>query len=639
MSQPPSAQDQERRYGELLNQVGAALLEAVPAGWRRLDLITKIVLGAQSSALTVIMQDGSSAQFAPPPGATRAMAELRHVMYRPELGAWLSVRYVVNPPGEFRVFYNYEHDPLWTPPVPPGVYAQDLTTYPRPEERVPDWLRALLGRPPMPPRTRPFGIEAQREAQRRIGDLLVMHAPADREQIRAVYRAVGNHAELVGHILGIDGRLRDWEPPHRLAGLFAQLRKDTYRDGVGTWTAARLVIEYPIKTTINYDFDEQTRWRRTPHRTDVLDELEMFPRAPERVPAWMKTLLPNAERVAEVAPLFKRARIFDHRDADGRPVVNRPPVPEEERARVLDYLNKAHVLVVGRGFSRDLFVPSSTPDVPEGFHTDGRWIWSASVPHYLAKHGVPLEPEFLAHLRERGYALPRLDEETSGAAYTALTGEIPVTKPKPAELSDRDRRVLALVEQRLSELGAVSEAYRLLSAAEGALCLERIEDAWQVADYERGKARNPHRFGELRDAGAYLIGTLVMAPSSLRAGGRDLNTARALNDWPVQPLAGEPPLTLLTGKRIVVLMPGKEIERYGAPTGNLTFAAGTEFGAMSLRAERFNEGPRCYRIARELRVLTGQAVPWHEQPGGGTAYLLPKAVEEHLADGSLIALS
>ncbi|GAA4011836.1 hypothetical protein GCM10022247_37940 [Allokutzneria multivorans] len=638
MSQPLSDQDRERRYGELLNQVGASLLEVVPQGWRRLDLTTRIVVGAQGSALAVLMPDGSSTQVTPPQGATRAMVELRHLMYRPERGAWLSARYVVNPPGEFRVFFNYDHDPLWSPPVPPGVHAQDLATYPRPEERVPDWLRAVLGMPPLPPRTAPFGIEAQREAQRRIGDLLVMHAPTDRDQIRAVYRAVGNHVELVGHILGIDGQLRDWEPPRRLGELFAQLRKDTYREGVGTWTAARLVIEYPLKTTINYDFEE-TRWRQTPHRMDVLSELETFPRAAEKVPAWMKALLPNAERVAEVAPLFKHARVFDRRDADGRPVVNRPPVPEEERARVLDYLNEAHALVVGRGFSRDLFAPSSTPDVPEGFHTDGRWIWPASVPHYLAKHGVPLEPEFLAHIRENGHALPQLDAEQAGAAYTALTGEVSVTKPESPELTERDRRVLALIEERLSELGAIPEAYRLLAAAEGALCLERVEDAWRVADHERGEARNAHRFASLRDAGAYLLGMLAMTPSSLRAGGRDVNTTWALNDWPVQPLAGEPPLTLLAGKRIVVLLPGKEIDRYGAPAGNLTFAAGTEFSAMSLRPERLHEGPHRYRIARELRVLTGQVVPWHEQPGGGTAYLLPKSIEAHLADGSLTALS
>jgi hypothetical protein len=169
----------------------------------------------------------------------------------------------------------------------------------------------------------------------------------------------------------------------------------------------------------------------------------------------------------------------------------------------------------------------------------------------------------------------------------------------------------------------------------GATCLERAGDEWQVAGYERGRPRNPQRFAHLWDAGAYLLGTLTITPTSLRAGGGDRNTAHALNDWPIQPLPGEPPLTLLAEKHIAVLMPGRELVRHGAPTGNLTFAAGTGFDAMSLRTEREQQGPHRYRVVRELRTLAGRTVPWHDRTGGGTAYLLPKAVEQHLADGSL----
>lgn len=53
----------------------------------------------------------------------------------------------------------------------------------------------------------------------------------------------------------------------------------------------------------------------------------------------------------------------------------------------------------------------------------------------------------------------------------------------------------------------------------------------------------------------------------LRAGGADTNTVAALNDWPIQPLPGEPPLTLLTHKRLVTLMAGRKILRHGGPAG------------------------------------------------------------------------
>ncbi|MFC4852588.1 TNT domain-containing protein [Actinophytocola glycyrrhizae] len=510
-------------------------------------------------------------------------------------------------------------------------------------------------------RPTPLGFEEQRDLQRKIADLLVVRAPADRDQIRVMYRATGNHEEMVGHILGIDGKLREWEPPRELVEYYRQLRAGMYREEAGTWSAASTVVEYPIKISVNYLFEEDPRWLQAPPRTAVLDELEMFPRKPDNVADWMKTVLPNAERVAEVAGRFRHARIFDFRDQGGRPVVNRPPVPDGEVAQVLEYLNTAHVIMGGRGFDKDLFDPNSAPDVPAAFHTDGTWIWPASVPHYLAKHGVPPEADLVAHIRGQAFTPPPLDQDAKDAAYIALTGEVPApTAQAPAapqapaaqapaapqapaaqapapsgDLSEGDRRVLAIIERRVSEAGAIPEAYRILGSAEGATCLERVGDEWQVADYERGKARNPQRFAHLWDAGAYLLGTLTITPVSLRAGGSDRNTAQALNDWPVQPLPGEPPLTLLAEKHMAVLMPGREVIRYGQPAGNLTFAGDTEFAAMSLRAEREQQGPRRYRVMRELRTLSGRTVPWHNQPGGGTAYLLPKSVDEHLADGSL----
>lgn len=144
MSEPWVTQTQQQRYEELLQQIGAALIGAAPEGWRRIDLVAKIAEGVQDFGLTVIMSDLSYVEVDPPGEAGQALVELRKLMYRPELGAWLSARYVINPPGEFRIFYNYEHDPLWDPPVPPAVLRRDLQTYPRPEDKVPGWLRHTI---------------------------------------------------------------------------------------------------------------------------------------------------------------------------------------------------------------------------------------------------------------------------------------------------------------------------------------------------------------------------------------------------------------------------------------------------------------------------------------------------------------
>lgn len=110
------------------------------------------------------------------------------------------------------------------------------------------------------------------------------------------------------------------------------------------------------------------------------------------------------------------------------------------------------------------------------------------------------------------------------------------------------------------------------------------------------------------------------------------------NQWPIQPLPGEPPLTLFRGKEMRELPVGSELDRFGSPNGNLTYAAGTPFEERSLVPEWVNRPYHVYRVQRPLRVLAGVAIPWFNQPGGGAAYLLPASIEDLLADGDLIEL-
>jgi hypothetical protein len=109
--------------------------------------------------------------------------------------------------------------------------------------------------------------------------------------------------------------------------------------------------------------------------------------------------------------------------------------------------------------------------------------------------------------------------------------------------------------------------------------------------------------------------------------------------FPIGPLAGEPPLTLFRHKQMFELPAGTEIDRYGDQAGNLVYVAGTPFPERSLVPSWINRPYRVYRLRRPLEVLSGVAVPWFEQPGGGTAYLLPKAIEEMVADGVLVEIT
>ncbi|MCF6427437.1 MULTISPECIES: glycohydrolase toxin TNT-related protein [Amycolatopsis] len=108
--------------------------------------------------------------------------------------------------------------------------------------------------------------------------------------------------------------------------------------------------------------------------------------------------------------------------------------------------------------------------------------------------------------------------------------------------------------------------------------------------------------------------------------------------WPIQPLPGEPPLTLFRGKEMRELPAGSELDRFGGPNGNLTYAAGTPFEERSLVPEWVTRPYHVYRVQRPIEALAGVAIPWFNQPGGGAAYLLPASIEDLLASGDLIEL-
>jgi hypothetical protein len=109
-------------------------------------------------------------------------------------------------------------------------------------------------------------------------------------------------------------------------------------------------------------------------------------------------------------------------------------------------------------------------------------------------------------------------------------------------------------------------------------------------------------------------------------------------EWPITPLPGEPPLTLFRGKRVVELEPGTEIDRYGEDDGNLVYAAGTPFPERSLVPDWIERPYHAYRVRQPVQALTGAAIPWFDQPGGGTAYLLPDAIGDLLAHGHIVEI-
>jgi hypothetical protein len=578
---------------------------------------------------------------------------------------------------------------------------------------------------------------------KQIGLALMRSAPDDWQQIRTEFRATGRYFELSAEVVSTDGAEQAWTASHEIATSFAKLRAGMYREGRGTWFNARYQIERP--SSYNLEFDRvEPQWRTPPPPPAYRDELHLFPRTDDNVPDWL------LRRLSGLPPerggrRFRVARIFDGATPNGRPSVNRPPVPDEDRDLLLDYLDAAPLALPERGHDADRLSPDGRPTVPVAFHTDGMWVWPAAVNYYLRRYGVPPEPELVDHVRSNGFRLAEVDEPTLAAAAATITGgrppgpsgrpsgppapqpptpagqtgdqapaaaatrlvapvgedrgrvngtpsAPPLNSPQPnAAPPNSPQRTLDQLRGRLSGFGVPESAYRIGEPAPESWYLEEVEDGWQVGWYDENSA--PMLFDEIDDAAAFLLGKLLLAaphgqpdgtrgarpagppPTEVRApvpppapiedpppppgtlsraidaraaeehGGIGTRTrtvepapAPPAAEWPIQPVRGEPPLTLFRGKRLLELAPGTELDRYGNGDGNLSYAAGTPFEQRSLVPEWVHRPYHVYQVRRPLQALTGLAIPWFDQPGGGTAYLLPQTIDELINSGDLVEL-
>jgi hypothetical protein len=361
---------------------------------------------------------------------------------------------------------------------------------------------------------------------------------------------------------------------------------------------------------------------------------------------------------------MRQARVFDGVRENGRHYVSRPLLPAEENARVLAYLEKAPIVLSARGHDTDEMDPSRGAQVPLTFHTDGEWIWPGAVAYYLRTYEIPPETGLLAHIGTRGFELPEVDDHTRDVAVSIITGapmpERPAPQPSPAEAQQREleeqskqareQATLNRLRRRLGELGADPSVYRMGEVADDVWCLVHEDDGWSVFWFERGGRHNAVGFATADQAAAYLLGTLLIVPSRMRGPDQPAepttppsrSPARAAppaDDAAIEPLPGEPPLTLLRDRRMVELPAGAVVDRFGTPGGNVVYAARTPYANRSVPPDSINSGYHAYRLERPLRMLAGVAIPWFQQPGGGTAYVLPRSIERLLDEGALTEAS
>ena len=101
--------------------------------------------------------------------------------------------------------------------------------------------------------------------------------------------------------------------------------------------------------------------------------------------------------------------------------------PHPEAVRITAYLEQG-VGIAGVGkYVGDVLDPDSSFSISPGLATDGVWLWRRDLPHYVAVHHVALPEEFISHMRESGWRVPRLDESEvsrlSRQLYREMNGE------------------------------------------------------------------------------------------------------------------------------------------------------------------------------------------------------------------------
>ena len=272
----------------------------------------------------------------------------------------------------------------------------------------------------------PLSEQDQQQLVRQLGRAMLPVVPPDWQRIHAEYRAAGRHIEVDLSFAGPDGQFRPVRPPMEVVQLFGQLRSGMYAPDRGTWLSAVYEIEAPAAFSVDFNAEEEPRWRNVPPPIGFTDELRTFPRPDDRVPDWWRQRLGlpplQAREPATNGVALRTARVYDGKGENGRIYTNRPPVDPQVLDGLLTYLEAAPVVLAARGYDVDEFSPGEQ-DVPLNFRTDGAWIWAGAVPHYLRKYGLPPEPELVSHIVSRGLRVGEVDESTQELAASIITGQ------------------------------------------------------------------------------------------------------------------------------------------------------------------------------------------------------------------------
>jgi hypothetical protein len=627
----------------LVKQIGLAMLRVAPEDWEQLTVDYRAVGRYAESTAQVVYSDGVAEPWTMPADLQGLFTRLRGGMYRDGRGTWFNARYRLDHPSSYNLEYDRE-EPTWDMPPPPQAYPDDMRLFPRTDDNVPEWLRRRLAtapppgpppgtpmpdRPPLGPPTPRFRVARIFDGPGEDGRPSVNRPPVDEMDIVDLLDYLDG-APLVGPARGYDVDRLDPNGQQSVPVAF-------HTDGTWIWPAA--VNYYLREHDIAPEPDLVEHVRRMQYHLPQVDEqtrsaAQLFlgppppgPRPPAPAPTRAMPL------PAPKPPMTPPRAALPSQGPPGQMV-------DQLRVRLedLDVPESAYRIGPpnGRGwtmeqtdegwrvgwFDRDYVAPAMFEDVADAsafllgkllLDTD-RWAAGPRNPELppMPTHAQapPPPPQSDGHSFEPMSA-PIEDFEPMSAPIEEFIPPEPTPQPTPQP---------ALRPPPGTPLHGPPPGTPLTGPPPGTP--PRPEPS-------RTMAMEPPMREPMRDQQSTVLAARPVNGAA---------TAPPGAEWPISPLQGEPPLTLFRGKRVVDLEPGTEIDRYGEDDGNLVYAAGTPFSERSLVPEWIDRPYHVYRVRQPFQVLTGSAIPWFDQPGGGTAFLLPDAVGDLVAQGHLAEL-
>ncbi|WP_188317096.1 hypothetical protein [Solihabitans fulvus] len=427
MSQPPVQMDQAQQ-DQLVRQIGRALLRALPPDWQQVRAEYRAAGRHIEVDIFVAGPDRVPRPIRPPMEVVQMLGELRAGMYLPGVGTWLSAIYQLTAPSDYSVDFSADAEPPWRNAPPPIGFQDELRTFPRADERIPDWLRQRAGLPPLPPPppepvqgTPPQGAPPQGTPSQGVpqqggqqqgfppqGDQ-PPGFPQQSGQPQGFPPQGDQQQGFPPQGAQPQGVPQQGPPPQGFPaqGFPEQGVPQQGGQPQGTPPPGFPVQGGPSQSTPPHGFPAQG----APQQGFPAQGMPQ-----EGVPQQ------GVPQAGGSQAALRTAKVFDGTAPTGRPFADRPPLAPDERDRLLAYLDSAPIVLAARSYDTDELAPDEPPAVPLTFRTDGAWIWAGAVSYYLGKYRLPPDPELLAHIRGRGYELPEVDEATKARAVTIITG-------------------------------------------------------------------------------------------------------------------------------------------------------------------------------------------------------------------------